>query len=46
VRKLSGKAVHDFERGSYAHDFYTLLYPGVSARLCGEDWRRGPSVCM
>lgn len=46
VRKLSGKAVRDFERGSHAHDFYTLLYPRVSARLSGEDWRRGPSVCM
>ena len=45
VKKLSGRAVRDFELGARAHDFYTLLYPRESERICGEDWRRGPAVC-
>lgn len=49
VRKLSGKAVRDFELGARAHDLYTLFYPDrsgrTSARSCGEDWRRGPVLC-
>ncbi len=49
VRKLSGKAVRDFELGARAHDLYTLFYTERSgrtgARSCGEDWRRGPALC-
>ena len=45
VRKLSGKAVHDFELGARAHDLYTLFYTECGARSCGEDWRRGPALC-
>lgn len=45
VRELDGRARAIFEMGAQAHDFYTLLYPEESGRLCGEDWRRGPAVC-
>ena len=49
VRKLSGKAVRDFELGARAHDLYTLFYTErggrTGARSCGEDWRRGPALC-
>lgn len=49
VRRLSGKAVRDFELGARAHDLYTLFYSGPDARsgdrICGEDWRRGPALC-
>ena len=45
VRELDGRARAIFEIGAQAHDFYTLLYPEESGRLCGEDWRRGPAVC-
>ena len=45
VRELDGRARAIFEMGTQAHDFYTLLYPEESGRLCGEDWRRGPAVC-
>lgn len=45
VRKLSGKAVRDFELGARAHDLYTLFYTECGARSCGEDWRRGPALC-
>ena len=45
VRKLSGKAVRDFQLGAQAHDLYTLFYPAGNERICGEDWRRGPTLC-
>ena len=45
VRKLSGKALRDFELGARAHDLYTLFYTECGARSCGEDWRRGPTLC-
>ncbi len=45
VRKLSGKAVRDFELGARAHDLYTLFYTECGAQSCGEDWRRGPALC-
>ena len=45
VKRLSGRAVRDFELGARAHDAYTLLYPAESERICGKDWRTGPAVC-
>ena len=45
VRELDGRARAIFEMGAQAHDFYTLLYPEESERLCGEDWRRGTAIC-
>lgn len=33
-----------FELGSRAHDLYVLGYLDSSQRICGEDWRTGPSV--
>lgn len=46
VRELGDKAQMIFELGAQAHDFYTLFYPTEGQRLCGEDWRRGPAICL
>ena len=32
--------------GARAHDFYTLSYQKEEARVCGEDWRKGPFICI
>ena len=45
VRELGGRAEAIFRLGAQAHDFYTLLFPEETERRCGEDWRRGPTVC-
>ena len=46
VRELGDRAQMIFDLGAQAHDFYTLFYPTEGQRLCGEDWRRGPAVCL
>ena len=46
VRELGDRAQMIFELGAQAHDFYTLFYPTEGQRLCGEDWRRGPAICL
>ena len=46
VRELDDRAQMIFDLGAQAHDFYTLFYPTEGQRLCGEDWRRGPAVCL
>lgn len=45
VRELGDRAEVIFRLGAQAHDFYTLLFPEETERRCGEDWRRGPTVC-
>ena len=46
VRGLSPSAERCFTLGAEAHDFYALHYSNAEARLCGDDWRRGPVVCI
>ena len=46
VRELDDRAQMIFALGAQAHDFYTLFYPAEEQRVCGEDWRRGPAICL
>ena len=46
VRALGPSAERCFTLGADAHDFYALHYANAQDRTCGDDWRRGPVVCI
>lgn len=46
VHELDDRAQTIFSLGAQAHDFYTLFYPTEEQRICGEDWRSGPVICL
>ena len=46
VSEMGEKVQTFFQLGARAHDFYTLGFTGENERVCGEDWRKGPAVCI
>ena len=45
VKKLSGRAVHLFNKEVAATDFYVLAYANANMRSGGQEWRISPMRC-